>query len=241
MEERLQKILAQAGVGSRRHCEQIITDGRACVNDIKAILGQKADPAIDKITIDGRLIKPPDQKLYLALYKPRYVLSTVKAERGDSRQTVHDLIPFAERLYPVGRLDYDSEGLILMTNDGELANRLTHPRYRHEKEYRVLISRRPDNHQLDAWCRGIILSNGHHTAPARVWLETSFGKGAWLRVVLREGRKHQIREIGKLLGLPVIRIIRVRLGSLHLGKLKSREWRYLTPKEVSLLKAHDEI
>jgi 23S rRNA pseudouridine2605 synthase len=133
-------------------------------------------------------------------------------------------------------LDVDSEGLILLTNDGDLANRLTHPRYGHEKEYKVLVARQPDEEQLGAWRRGVVLEDGFRTAPAGVRVDELFGKGAWLRVILKEGRKRQIRETGAQLGLPVVKIIRVRIGSLRLGALKPGEWRYLTAEEVAELK-----
>ena len=233
MEERLQKILAQAGFGSRRSCEQIIEAGRVRVNGQVAKLGQKADVSRDKITLDGKPVAADVEHIYVALHKPRNVLSTVAPEPGDNRQTVRDLVDLPERLYPVGRLDFDSEGLILMTNDGELANRLTHPRYGHQKEYRVLLARRPDDKQLDAWARGVVLEDGHRTAPAHVRFESTAGKGAWVRVIMGEGRKRQIREIGFLLGLPVVRILRVRIGSLVLGNLKPRQWRYLTTQEIA--------
>jgi 23S rRNA pseudouridine2605 synthase len=236
MEERLQKILAQAGLGSRRDCEELILAGRIRVNGGVAIIGQKADPAVDKILFDGSPVKAPERKIYIALHKPRMVLSVVEAERDDTRQTVRDLVPVAERLYPVGRLDFDSEGLILMTNDGDLANELTHPSKGHEKEYRVLVARHPDAEQLATWRRGVMLEDGYKTAPADVRVEGMSGKGAWLRVIMREGRKRQIREIGSLLGLPVVRIVRVRIGTLRLGTLKSKEWRYLSEHEVAELK-----
>jgi 23S rRNA pseudouridine2605 synthase len=147
------------------------------------------------------------------------------------------MIPLPGHLFSVGRLDYESEGLILLTNDGDLANLLTHPRYGHEKEYRVLVAHRPDEAQLQTWRRGVVLEDGYRTAPADVRLESSAtGKGVWLRVVLREGRKRQIREMGKLTGLPVQRIVRVRIGSLLLGNLKPGEWRHLNADEVRQLK-----
>ena len=236
MEERLQKILAQAGLGSRRDCEELILAGRVRVNGSPAVIGQKADPLVDKIFFDGSPIKAPERKIYVALHKPRMVLSVVEAERDDTRQTVRDLVPLTERLYPVGRLDFDSEGLILMTNDGDLANELTHPSKGHEKEYRVLVARHPDAEQLAIWRRGVTLEDGYKTAPAAVRVDGMSGKGAWLRVVMREGRKRQIREIGSLLGLPVVRIVRIRIGALRLGTLKPREWRYLSDEEVAMLK-----
>lgn len=234
MQERLQKLLAQAGYGSRRACEQFIIEGRVSVNGKTAILGQKADLSVDTVTMDGKPLAKPETMMYIALYKPRNVLSA--AEGQDDRKTVRDLIPVQGHLYPVGRLDFDSEGLILMTNDGDLTNKLTHPKFAHEKEYRVLVARRPDNEQFEAWRRGVVLPDGDRTQPANVHFLSTSGKGAWIRVVMGEGKKRQIREVGKLLGLPVVRIIRVRIGTLKLGDLKPRQWRYLTADEVRELK-----
>ncbi len=234
MEERIQKLLAQAGYGSRRACEEFIVEGRVFVNGKVAALGQKADLAKDKVTIDGKALAKKEMLNYIALYKPRNVLSA--AEGQDDRRTVRDLIPVDGHLYPVGRLDFDSEGLILMTNDGDLTNRLTHPRYGHEKEYRVLLARRPDTEQLDVWRRGVVLPDGDKTMPADVHFLSTSGKGAWIRVIMGEGKKRQIREVGNLLGLPVVRIVRVRIGTLRLGDLKPRQWRYLTDEEIKELK-----
>ena len=236
MLERLQKILAQSGYGSRRACEDFITAGRVRVNGQLASLGQKADPAIDKITVDGKPIAAAESLTYIALYKPRNVLSTVERERGDDRQTVRDLVDVAQHVHPVGRLDFESEGLVLMTNDGDLTNKLTHPRYGHEKEYRVLLARRPDEQRMEAWRRGVILEDGYKTAPVQIRFEGAQGKGAWVRVMMGEGRKRQIRETCQQLGLPVVRILRIRIGSLRLDNLKARQWRYLTMKEVEDLK-----
>lgn len=235
MEERLQKLMAHAGLGSRRACEELIAAGRVTVNGRVAVLGEKADPTRDRILLDGHTIQFQTELVYVALNKPRNVLSTVSAP--DPRPTARDLVDLPGHLYPVGRLDVDSEGLLLLTNDGELANRLTHPRYGHEKEYRVLVARRPDEDQLGKWRRGVVMADGYLTAPAQVTIESWFGKGAWLRVILNEGRKRQIREMGALTGLPVVRIVRVRIGSLGLGRLKPREWRLLTPDEIAALKA----
>lgn len=230
----MQKILAQAGLGSRRSCEEIIAAGRVRVNGQVALLGTKADPQRDDIIVDGKPIKVDQSMVYIALYKPRGVLSTVTAP--DPRSTVRDLVSVPGKLYPVGRLDVDSEGLVLLTNDGELANKITHPRFGHEKEYQVLIARRPDNDQLQTWRRGVVLEDGHRTAPAEVNFVRTHGKGAWLRIVMREGRKRQIREVGGRLGLPVVRIIRTRIGTLLLGNLKPREWRHLTQREINDIK-----
>lgn len=235
MEERLQKILARAGFGSRRACEELITSGRVRVNDLIAKLGDKANPELDNIVVDNQIVSIEQQFVYVALYKPRGVLSTTQSP--DQRITVRDLVDLPERLFPVGRLDFDSEGLILLTNDGELANRITHPRYGHEKEYRVLVAKRPDDNQINTWRRGVVLQDGFRTSPTQVNFESTHGKGAWLRVILREGRKRQIRQVGATLGLPVVKIIRVRIGNVHVGSLKPKQWRYLSDSEIKALKA----
>jgi 23S rRNA pseudouridine2605 synthase len=234
VEERLQKILASAGYGSRRSCEELILSGRVTVNGQVAHLGSKADIQNDQIKLDGKLIKPPEKLQYIALYKPRGILST--ASSPDPRPTVRNLVPVEGSLYPVGRLDVDSEGLILLTNDGELANQLTHPRYGHEKEYRVLVARHPDEKQLLAWRHGVVLEDGFRSSPAQVEVEANSGKGSWVRVIMKEGHKHQIREICRQIGLPVVSIIRTRIGSLRLGSLKPNQWRSLTVGEVNSLK-----
>jgi len=234
MEERLQKILARAGYGSRRACETIIAANRVQVNGHLASLGDKADPERDRITVDGRPLKVAEELVYIALHKPRGVLSAVEAP--DSRPTVRDLVALPGRFYPVGRLDVDSEGLILLTNDGQLANHLTHPRFGHRKVYRVLVARHPDEEQLATFRRGVVLEDGYRTEPADVYVERLQGKGAWLMVTLREGRKRQIRETCAQLGLPVVRIVRVSIGSLRLGTLKPGQWRHLTAAEVEALR-----
>ena len=235
MEERLQKILAQAGFGSRRSCENLLVAKRVKVNGKVAELGSKADAQRDTIQVDGQVIPKPAQQIYIALNKPREVLSDF--DPNDPRRTVHDIVNIPGHLFSVGRLDYDSEGLILMTNDGTLANHLTHPRYGHEKEYQVLVASRPDDEQLTIWRKGVVLEDGYRTRPAEVKVESNFGKGTWLRVILREGRKRQIREVGSRIGLPVVRILRVRIGTLLLGDLKPGEWRHLTAEEIRRLKA----
>ena len=234
MEERLQKILAKAGYGSRRTCEEFIAKGRVTVNGQIATLGMKADPQVDRIELDNRAVNKPEKLKYIALYKPRGVISAAKSQEG--RRTVVDLVDETGRLYPVGRLDADSEGLILLTNDGELTNQLTHPRYGHEKEYRVLVAVHPDEKQLATWRRGVVLDEDYRTAPAKVRLEGYKGKGAWLRVVMGEGRKRQIREIGSRIGLPIVKIIRLRIHTLYLGSLKPGQSRPLTSKEIDSLK-----
>ena len=239
MEERIQKILSRAGLGSRRSCEIIISAGRVTVNGTTAKLGNKADPLKDTILVDRKPINLPESHVYIALYKPRGVLSTVDAP--DPRPTVRGLVSIPEQIYPVGRLDVDSEGLVLLTNDGELTDRLTHPRYMHEKEYRVLVAVHPDTKQLEAWRHGVVMPDGHKSAPAQVTIEGYSGKGAWIRIIMTEGRKRQIRETGSLIGLPVVRIIRTRIGTLQLGKLKPSEWRNLYPSEIIELKNYTHL
>lgn len=234
MVERLQKILSRAGLGSRRTCEELIIAGRVSVNGQIAQIGSKANHEIDQIKVDGKLIQSPRQYKYIALYKPKGYLSTVRAP--DPRPTVIDLVPEDVNLYPVGRLDVDSEGLILLTNDGDLANKLTHPRYGHEKEYRVLIGRHPENKEIDSWRRGVVLSDGYRTESVQVEVASVSGKNSWMKVIMKEGRKRQIRETCSQLGLPVINIVRIRISDLKLGKLKPKEWRYLTPSEINHLK-----
>lgn len=229
-EERVQKILAAAGFGSRRFCETMIEAGRVKVNGKVIHLGDKADAETDAITLDGRMIKTNIKKYYIALNKPKGYLSDI--DEAHPAPTVNDLIGMDEKLFSVGRLDLDSEGLILMTNDGEMANRLTHPRYRHDKEYEVFVIKEPDSEQLEIWRRGVVMEDGYRTLPAQVDVMTNSNNGSWLRIIMREGKKRQIRKVGSRIGLPVAAIKRVRIGSLQLGNLKTGEWRHLSPKEV---------
>ncbi len=231
--ERIQKILAAAGHGSRRACEKFIQEGRVRVNGQVAGLGEKADPERDRITLDGKVVQRETLR-YVMVNKPRWIVSSTEPQ-GD-RKTVLDLVPFEERLYPVGRLDLESEGLMLLTNDGDLANRMTHPRYGMEKEYSVLLSAQPDEGQLETWRRGVMLE-GSRTLPAKVNVAGKEKTGAWrLRVVMKEGRKRQIREIALALGLHVLRLKRVRIGPLKLGSLRAGRWRALKSHEVEALR-----
>jgi 23S rRNA pseudouridine2605 synthase len=233
--ERLQKILARAGVASRRKAEQMIQQGRVTVNgQIVTQLGTKVDPARDDIRVDGERLKITSSHVYLLLNKPAGVLSVMEDERG--RRSLSDLVSAPVRLYPVGRLDVNSEGLILLTDDGELANRLTHPRYEHEKEYRVLVNGRPAEKTLEAWRRGVMLE-GERTAPAQVTAIRMDKDATMLKIVMHEGRKRQIRDVAALLGHPVRELVRVRIGPLQLGSLGSGQWRYLTDQEIRLLEA----
>ena len=237
MEEiRLQKILSAAGCGSRRDCDKFITEGRVKVNGKKAKPGQKADPFRDRIELDNRLITAKKQpETFIAFYKPRRVLSDIK--KVDDRKIITDYVDVSKYLFIVGRLDYDSEGLILLTNNGDVANKLTHPRYEHEKEYHIMTSKAPDQEQIKIWRRGVVIEGGYRTQPAIVEQLPNHSRN-WLRIVMKEGKKRQIREIGITIGLPIKRIIRQRIATIQLGGLKSGEWRYLSTQEVDdLMKA----
>jgi 23S rRNA pseudouridine2605 synthase len=234
MKSRLQKILAEAGYGSRRSCEELIRQGRVELNGRTAGLGAKADPEVDRILVDGAALKQPELLRYIMLHKPPGVLTTVSAP--DSRPTVRSLIDLPGRLYPVGRLDMDSEGLVLMTNDGELTAHLTHPRYQHEKEYRVLIEGPVHDGELKTWRQGLTLEDGTLLSPVQVWIEEADPGGIWLGVILKEGKKRQIRRMAAVTGFKLQRLIRTRIASLKLGELAQGKWRYLDEDEIQNLK-----
>lgn len=233
--ERLQKFLARAGVASRRASEKLIEAGRVQVNDqIVTAMGVKVNPRIDKISVDGQPISAPKQAFtYIILNKPPKVVSTTQDEHG--RKTVLDCVSIEERLYPVGRLDYHSEGLIILTNDGALTQKLTHPSFAHEREYQVLVSGTLNKDTLRRWRAGGFMVDGKPVGPMQVEQLPALGKG-WLRIILTEGRKRHIREVADQLKHPVITLLRVRFGPIRLGKLKTGAWRHLTAREVASLK-----
>nr|WP_290665545.1 pseudouridine synthase [Ardenticatena sp.] len=235
--ERLQKVLARAGIASRRAAEEMIRQGRVDVNGrMVTELGTKVDPERDEIRVDGERVRLDKvRKRYIALHKPRHYITTMRDQFG--RKTVVDLVPFAaeEHLVPVGRLDAESEGLLLLTNDGDVVNVLTHPRYQHEKEYVVEVYGHPDKDFFEAVKHGVVLDDGTRTLPAKVRVERKTDDTTILRVVLREGRKRQIRRMFGILGHPVRKLKRVRIGPITLGTLPRGAWRELTPKEVKAL------
>lgn len=236
---RLQKILSAAGVASRRASEQLILEGRVSVNGtVVRALGSRADPARDDIRVDGRRVRTEIRHRYIALNKPRGYVTTRKDPEG--RPTVLDLLGRdVGYIYPVGRLDYDSEGLLLLTTDGDLAERLTHPRHEVERVYEAIVAGVPDDTALDALRRGVFI-DGRRTAPAEVHRGTivkAGGQTTRLTLALREGRNRQVRKMCQAVGHPVRALTRVRIGTIALGRLRPGEWRELTPAEVASLKA----
>ncbi len=231
MQERLQKLLARAGVGSRRKNEELIKAGRVAVNGVVATLGDSADPNTDTITLDNEQIRFQKYQ-YIMLNKPKGIISSTDDEEG--RETVRDLVDVEGHLFTVGRLDKQSEGLILLTNDGELAHRMTHPRYGHSKEYHVWVERRPSHEDLARWRNGIEL-DGQKTLPVKIKVLDDSGYATELLITMREGRKRQIRKVAALLGHPVRKLVRQKIGPLTLKDLESGKWRELTEREVKSL------
>jgi pseudouridine synthase len=235
MKIRLNKYLALAGVASRREADRIISEGRVSLNGITVeTLGAQVDDEKDKVSVDGQRVKPKKTEIYMMLNKPPGYLVTAKDPF--KRPTIIELLPsIKERIFPVGRLDFDSEGLLLLTNDGELANRLMHPRYQVIKEYRIRVKPRPDPATLATLGKGIFL-DGKKTAPAQFRVLTTTVKGTLLMAKLHEGRKRELRRMLEYKGFRVLTLKRVKLGDLHLGNLKRGKWRYLTREEIIRLK-----
>ena len=234
MKERLQKILSAAGVCSRRAAEGYLTAGRITVNGETAQLGQQADPETDDIRVDGIPLGREPETVYLMLNKPRGYVTTVSDEQG--RKTVMDLLTGVHtRIYPVGRLDRDSEGLLLLTNDGALTQRLLHPSHEVSKEYRVTVSG-PVEHAAEN-LRRIRDVAGMAIRPAEVQMLRREGNRAELRIIIHEGRNRQIRRMCARCGLEVLRLQRVQEHCLELGTLPLGQWRYLTAAEIAALKA----
>ncbi|HEX16404.1 MAG TPA: rRNA pseudouridine synthase [Deltaproteobacteria bacterium] len=233
--ERLQKILAERGIASRRHAEELIRAGRVTVNGQLASIGMKADPDRDDIRVDGRPLPPPQPKRYYLLYKPQGVITSLKDPQG--RPTVKDLIRgIRERVFPVGRLDWDSEGLLLLTNDGELSLRLSHPRYEVPRQYLVKVKGVPQEGTLRRLRAGGVPLEDGPSPPMDVRLLKRTRRSAWLEVTVREGRNRVVRRTFEVLGHPVRRLRRVAFGPLRLEGLRPGMYRPLTPKELKELK-----
>lgn len=232
--ERLQKVIARAGVASRREAERLITAGRVRVNgEVVTTLGVRVDPAQDRVEVDGRPIVP-ETFVYLMLHKPRGVVTTVRDPQG--RKTVLDLITgVPQRVFPVGRLDWDSEGLLLLTNDGELAHRLMHPSYGVVKVYRAELVGAVTEEAVRRLREGVLLEDGM-TAPAKVRVIARSARSSWIEIGIHEGRNRQVRRMAQAVGFPVKRLIRVAYGPLKLGKLPPGKFRRLQESEVEALK-----
>lgn len=232
---RLQKILADAGVASRRKSEELILAGRVAVNGVAAELGQKADPELDSVTLDGRRLQPSSELIYLMLHKPRGYITTMSDEM--ERKCVAELVKDAPgRVYPVGRLDRESEGLLIMTNDGEFANAMMHPSHHVPKTYRVTVRPRVADSQITAMAEGVEIE-GKKTAPAEVSVLEEETDRTVLQIILHEGRNREIRKMCEALGLETARLKRTAFGPLKLGMLPPGKWRWLTPDEVDRLRA----
>jgi pseudouridine synthase len=239
--ERLQKLLSQAGVASRRLAEELIVQGRVQVNGVTVTeLGTKADPGADEIKVDGRRIRTDTRKRYILLHKPRGYMTTRSDPEG--RPTVLDLLrSVREYIYPVGRLDYDSEGLLLLTNDGELAARLTHPRHEVDKVYEARVRGVPDEHVLERLAKGVTI-DGKRTAPAKVRVldppkkYPSENDQTRVELAIHEGRHRQVRQMFDAIGHPVVRLRRVRIGPIADPDMPPGHWRELTPQEVARLR-----
>ncbi len=239
-DERVQKILSRWGVASRRQAEVLIQEGRVRINGaVVNRLGQKANPNRDRIEVDGRLLPPTlrPQQLYLLLHKPLGVVSTCVDPQG--RPTVLDLLPSSLRsgmgLHPIGRLDADSTGALLLTNDGDLTFHLTHPRHGIPKTYRVWVAGNPELSVLDHWRKGVEYE-GIQTLPAEVRRIAVGHQSTLLEIVLREGRNRQIRKVAEILGYPVIRLHRIAIGSIQLHTVPAGKYRSLQSREVETLK-----
>jgi 23S rRNA pseudouridine2605 synthase len=246
VKERVQKLMAQANLGSRRACEDIIQQGRVRVNGQVIHLGDQADPQTDVVEVDGEKLAFPDRKTYIAFHKPKNVLSTDDPNSEDWRRTVRSYVPYEGHLFNIGRLDADSEGLMVLTNDGELANRLTHPRYRHTKTYKVVVHGLPSEATIQQWEKGVVIEeedgSTYKTAPCSVKITDGDKIETTLRIVMTEGKKRQIRRVAVQLGHPVKSLVRTHIGKLALGTLRVGEWRELNAKDVNALKTPaDEI
>jgi 23S rRNA pseudouridine2605 synthase len=234
--ERIQKILAKAGIASRREAERMVIEGRVTVNGkVIETLGFKADPSKDHIRVDGKRLTHFEPKVVLLLNKPRGYISTVKDPKG--RPTVLDLLKNVKwRIYPIGRLDFDAEGLLLLTNDGDLAHLLSHPRFSIPKAYLVKVAGVPEEKKLIRLKRGVMLEDGEAKAVSCSLLRQR-EKNSWVRVVVTEGRNHLVKRMFSTIGHSVLKLKRIEYGPIQLGDLPFGQFRYLTPEEMMKLKA----
>ena len=234
---RLQKAIADAGLASRRKAEEWITEGKITVNGIPAVIGQKVDPETDKIALNGEpVVISPKKNIYIMLYKPEGCVCTVQDDLG--RQTVMEYVQdIHTRIFPVGRLDYNTEGLLLLTNDGDFANRITHPKNKIEKTYMAHVRGGAfTKEELNTLKQGVMLEDGR-TQPAKVRVDTVYNNGTTLiEIVITEGRNRQVRRMLEAVGHPVLALKRTKIGFLQLGNLPYGKWRHLNAQEIKKLK-----
>lgn len=231
--ERLQKFLSNAGIASRRKCEEIIKSGVVYVNGIKtATLGTVVDPENDDITVNGKKINKKEDFIYILLNKPTGYITSVKDQFG--RPTVMDLIKSKNRLYPVGRLDYDTSGLLIVTNDGLLTYKITHPKHEISKTYYAKVSGIPTLGQLSSFRNGLFIDD-YKTSPAQIEIIHKYKNTSLLKIIIHEGKNRQIRKMCSKIGHPVIDLSRKAIGDITIDGLKEGSWRYLKPEEIEYL------
>jgi 23S rRNA pseudouridine2605 synthase len=230
MEQRLQKIIAEMGIASRRKAEELIAEGRVKVNGKVAVIGMKADPTRDHIKVDGKLLVTPEKKVYFIFYKPRGVVTSLSDPEG--RPTVNDFLRgIRERVFPVGRLDYDSEGMLILTNDGDFAHAIMHPSKKIPKTYLVKVKGMLQEEEMDRLRRGIRLDRTM-SAPAAVKRLRKTEQNSWIEMTIHEGKKRQIRRMLERVGHPVMRLMRIRIDGLEMGDLKPGMLRRIRPEEM---------
>lgn len=233
MEERLQKYMASCGVASRRKCEDIILEGRVEVNGIKIKeLGTKIISGKDIIKVDGNIIKPEENKIYILLNKPKGYVCTAKDEKG--RKTILDLVKVKERIYPIGRLDMDTSGIIILTNDGEIYNKIIHPKFEKIKTYNAKVKGTIKKDHIELFKKGIDIGD-YITAPAALEIFKTNKDTSEIIIKIHEGKNRQVRRMCKSIGHPVIDLDRISIGNISKGDLKLGEWRYLTKKEIDYI------
>lgn len=240
MAERLQKVMSEFGVASRRKCEELIAGGRVKVNGrVVTEQGCKVDKEKDSIEVDGKVIRRPDALLYIVLNKPSGYITSVRDQFG--RPTVLDLLKgVSVRVFPIGRLDYDTEGLLILTNDGDLTYRITHPRHNIDKTYRALVRGKVDSGDAAAFSRGLVIED-YVTAPAILKVAGEAKGNSIVEITIHEGRNRQVRKMCAAIGHEVIRLKRIKIGKIGLDGLKTGQWRYLEEEEVNYLKGLGEI
>lgn len=233
MKERLQKYMAKCGVASRRKSEEIISQGRVSVNGkiVKEIV--MIDEELDKVEVDGQIINLEEKKVYIILNKPVGVITSVKDQFG--RKTVTEIVNNKERVYPVGRLDYDTSGLLILTNDGDMAYKMTHPSHEIDKVYSARIKGIPTTEEIDRFKSGLSIED-YITAPSDIKILMKYENSSLVHITIHEGRNRQVRKMCNAINHPVLELKRIRMGDIELGDLKSGEWRELTECEVEFLK-----